>query len=408
LQYSFRHHYENNRFYRKYCETEKISPEDIRQPADLTRIPLIPDKFFKDYPPGTEFIEWLGKIATGGLPDAGLSRLSHSFQRIMEALEREGMLVTFTSGTSGRFSFFPRSRLTWARQQCSFAYAMLTIIGEVFDPGRLYMQVAPHPLKTYLFIGKITVPAYGILCLAENATFLMDRWITPDSVRLSSGKTHGIKEWFQSRLFKAAGARLVETFVRKLELNARKGQQLVLGGPPALINSVFSRLEEKGRSLDLGEKGTLITGGGWKLSGANRLTQTQWRHKAQKILGIPDERCRDIYAMSECSAVFPECEGHYKHVPHSIVYPVVLGDDLKPVGYGQWGRFAFLDPLPASYPGFILTGDRVKLLESCPVCHRIGPVIDSEISRMPGMENRGCAGIVAGLIAEDINEIRGN
>ncbi|UCD14549.1 MAG: hypothetical protein JSW60_03775, partial [Thermoplasmatales archaeon] len=94
------------------------------------------------------------------------------------------------------------------------------------------------------------------------------------------------------------------------------------------------------------------------------------------------------------------CEGHYKHVPPTII-PLVLDEDLNPIGYNQFGRFAFIDPIPYSYPGFIITGDRVKIMEHCPVCEREGPVLDIEVTRLPGVEGRGCAAVMADLMQQE-------
>ena len=128
-----------------------------------------------------------------------------------------------------------------------------------------------------------------------------------------------------------------------------------------------------------------------------------FREKVEEILGIPQERYHDVYAMSECSSVFLSCEGHYKHIPPLIV-PLVLDEDLNQLDYDQVGRFAFIDPLPDSYPGFIITGDRVKILERCPKCQREGPVLDVEVTRMPGSEGRGCAAVMAELMQQDGEE----
>jgi len=62
-----------------------------------------------------------------------------------------------------------------------------------------------------------------------------------------------------------------------------------------------------------------------------------------------------------------------------------------PAEYGEWGRYAFLDASAQSYPGFIISGDRVRMFEHCPVCDRPGPVLDREIERAKGEEVRGCA-----------------
>ena len=81
--------------------------------------------------------------------------------------------------------------------------------------------------------------------------------------------------------------------------------------------------------------------------------------------------------------------------------PLVLDEDLNPLGYNQFGRFAFIDPIPYSYPGFIITGDRVKILENCPICEREGPVLDIEVTRLPGVEGRGCAAVMADLMQQE-------
>jgi hypothetical protein len=81
---------------------------------------------------------------------------------------------------------------------------------------------------------------------------------------------------------------------------------------------------------------------------------------------------------------------------------MVLDEDNQPMGYGEEGRFAFLDPVSNSYPGFIITGDRVRLYERCPACGRPGVVMDSDISRMAGAEAKGCGNLMRDLIAEEL------
>jgi phenylacetate-coenzyme A ligase PaaK-like adenylate-forming protein len=77
LQYScikqaYIHNYNNNRFYHKFCKERAVSPDDIKTNEDLLKIPLLPDKFFKDYPAGKDFALWLANIYTGALPLHGL------------------------------------------------------------------------------------------------------------------------------------------------------------------------------------------------------------------------------------------------------------------------------------------------------------------------------------------------
>jgi hypothetical protein len=84
-------------------------------------------------------------------------------------------------------------------------------------------------------------------------------------------------------------------------------------------------------------------------------------------------------------------EGHYLHIPTTYFHPMVLDEEGNSLGYGEEGRFAFLDSLALSYPGFITTGDKVKIHEQCPACGRNSPVLDPEVERVGGEEGRGCA-----------------
>jgi len=57
-----------------------------------------------------------------------------------------------------------------------------------------------------------------------------------------------------------------------------------------------------------------------------------------------------------------------------------------------------------SYPGFIISGDRVRLLEHCPVCERPGPVLEPEVKRERGEEMRGCAEEVRRMLSMDLGK----
>lgn len=400
LRHSFEHHYELNAFYRQYCRGEGVSPAEIGEPSDLARIPLIPDTFFKDHPLAAGFFGWLQRIATGPVPDIDLKGANASFDDVIEALQERDFTVTFTSGTSGKFSFFPRDALTWMRQQYSYACGVAEILGSHYDSGLAVLILAPNPEKTHLFLGRVTGFAYGTLFDRDNVIPMVDRKLTTDAVRIATGRTKGVKEWAMARVMRLAQRRTVATLAGRLEGYAAGGRKALVVGPPAALSAVLSTLQERGKRLALGNNGFVLTGGGWKVMVDSAIPEQEFRGWIERILGVPDEHCRDLYGMSECSSPFPACEGHYKHVPHTVIYPFVLDDDLKPLGYAEYGRFAFLDALPNSYPGFIITGDRVRMLESCPVCDRKGPVIEPDICRIGGVEDRGCGGILRQLVGK--------
>jgi phenylacetate-coenzyme A ligase PaaK-like adenylate-forming protein len=403
LKYSFEHHYRANGFYHRFCQQEGIAPGDIKEPSDLLRIPLIPDTFFKDYPAGGAFYNWLKKIASVELPEIRFKSRNPSFDEVIEALCDSGIIVTFTSGSSGRYSFFPRDTLTWLRQRYSFACSGVELIRSEYeggDPQFFRLNAFPNPNKTLLFSGKIAIATYGTVFDKENVEYLIDRKVTTETLRIALGRTKGFVEKIIARLVLSNRKKLTAILGQKIQMVAGQGRKLVIAAPPILIENLLSLLESQGKHLELGKNVWLGTAGGWKVPTGGVLLDDRWRARIKAVLGIPEEQVRDVYGMSESSAFFPDCEGHYKHIPQSIVYPFVLDDELKPLGYGQFGRLALLDPLPNSYPGFIITGDRVRILKTCPVCDRPGPVFDNDISRIAGAENRGCAAIAREQMAK--------
>jgi hypothetical protein len=197
--------------------------------------------------------------------------------------------------------------------------------------------------------------------------------------------------------------RTIDKALRWLEHYDDTKVAICLIAPPFMIFHLMNRLEEEGRCFAFGERAGVFTAGGWKTRENKRISLKAFRTQVHDVLGIPETRCIDAYSMSEGNALMVSCpEGHYLHVPHTYFKPLILGEDLQPVGYGQPGRFAFLDAIARSYPGFVITGDQALMLEHCPVCDRPGPVLEPEVQRVTGEEVRGCAEQVRRTIAETL------
>jgi len=62
------------------------------------------------------------------------------------------------------------------------------------------------------------------------------------------------------------------------------------------------------------------------------------------------------------------------------------------------GFFGFLDPLAVSYPGFLISGDYVRMIDGECSCGLDGPAI-VEIGRAKTKEIKGCGGIMSSLKA---------
>jgi phenylacetate-coenzyme A ligase PaaK-like adenylate-forming protein len=398
IKYCFKHHIENNNLYRRICEVNKITPKLIESKDDLNKIPLLPDSFFKDYPEGKGFLTWLDNIYTGSMSMPNFKTDIPSHDEVIEEFNKNGIGIMFTSGTSGRFSFIPRDKGSWDRLRYNTIRSVIELMD--YNPNDNVILLIPNPRLTMLTIARLFGIAYDLYELENIYLALEDLKITTQFLRMQRAETIGIREKIKAKAMakispfvqKKSDLRMIKLF-EKFEKEAKR---VNIAGPPFWLDRILDRMKKEGRSVNLPDS-QVLTGGGWKAEEDKRTPEEVFREKVQDILGIPQERFHDVYAMSECSSVFLSCEGHYKHVPPTII-PLILDEDLNQLGYNKYGRFAFIDPLPESYPGFIITGDKVKLLKRCPVCSRQGPVLDIEVTRLPGVEGRGCAAVMAELM----------
>jgi phenylacetate-coenzyme A ligase PaaK-like adenylate-forming protein len=200
---------------------------------------------------------------------------------------------------------------------------------------------------------------------------------------------------------------MLKSSINWLERYERTTDTILLFGPPSLLLEIIETLEREGKRFEFGERGTVLTAGGWKVSEDKRISAAHFRKRVEEVLGIPETCSFDIYGMVEANAAPTSCpEGHYLHLPYTWFKPLVLDSSLTPAGYGERGRYAFLDALANSYPGFIITGDEVRLLEHCPVCDRPGPVLEPDVRRAKGEEMRGCAAVVQSVLKQDLERRR--
>ncbi|MFH1013854.1 MAG: hypothetical protein V1769_05035 [Thermoplasmatota archaeon] len=403
IKHCFKNQFENNFLYHRVCEVNKVSPKDITSMDDIRKIPLLPDAFFKDYPEGKGFLNWLKTIYTGSLPKAAFKSDIPSHDEIIEEFNKNGISIMFTSGTSGRFSFIPRDTRSWDRVKFSAMRSVIELMD--YDPDDQVILLIPDPRQTNLTIASLFGIAFD-LYNPSNVHVALDMKITTQFLRMQRDDTIGIREKIKAKALSTISPLMQRNsdmkIIHLLEQIEKKGQRVNIAGPPFWLDRIMQRMKKEGISVHLPQS-QVLTGGGWKAEENKRTPEETFRKKVEEVLGIPQERYHDVYAMSECSSVFMSCEGHYKHIP-PVIIPFVLDEDLNHVGYDTVGRFAFIDPLPESYPGFIITGDRVKILKHCPVCNREGPVLDIEVTRLPGVEGRGCAAVMAELMQKEGEE----
>jgi phenylacetate-coenzyme A ligase PaaK-like adenylate-forming protein len=402
IKESLNHHYNKSRFYNQLCKEYDFNPDLVHSEEDFKKIPMLPDTFFKEYPsenPKAVF-DWLRKISTVELGTYDYQ--GNDLQGFLRWAEQrlEG-LVNHSSGTTGHYSFMFRDKITFQRL---YYAAIKTLLG---IPDRLDDEphyVYPGSPNTFLTIGKWAGEA-GMVFDSTKRHFLTDREISMTIARLmATGSAKSIKERLMLRALHKAMIKGEEKMLSLFQELDKKGEQSFILSPPFQLYSIMLKMKERGINLDLGRSGSVvITGGGWKIFEHRKISLSEFAGMVKETLGVSNKFYTDLYGMSEMNGLAITCDGGYKHLTPWI-YPLVLDDNQGHIGYDEWGRFAFLDPVAYSYPGFIITGDKVKLLEKCPGCEKPGSVLESDITRMQGAEAKGCANLMRGLLAQEFKK----
>jgi long-chain-fatty-acid---luciferin-component ligase len=397
IKYTFSHHYALNPFYRKYSDTRGVTPDDIKTYDDLEKIPLLPDLTFKQHPSGVEFAHWIASVYTGELPTVVIDAPDPTFDDIINAFNAVGLAVFLSAGTSGRHTVIPRDARTYSICEYGASKTALYMLGDGFLADHS-LALSPNPAQSNLWVAK--GPAF-VSDLCEDTFHGLDFQITADSAIEHMSKNGQNKNVPLSPQVRAQ--KISENAIKWFERYDKTTDTISMAAFPFLLLEIMDALEREGKSFEFGERGAVLTGGGWKISEEKRISPADFWKRVEEMLGIPETRCFDMYGMVEMNmAVFTCSEGHYFHVPYTWLKPLVLDKGLAPAGYDEWGRFAFLDGLAWSYPGFIMTGDEARMLEHCPVCDRPGPVLEPEVKRAPSEEVRGCAEELRRLLASDL------
>jgi phenylacetate-coenzyme A ligase PaaK-like adenylate-forming protein len=397
---AFNFHYDNNLFYNQFSKQRKISPNDIKGEKDFKKIPMMPDAFFKDYPSEKpeDVFKWLYQVSSVDIGEYNFNG-KYLTQFLGWAENRLKGLILHSSGTSGKFSIVFRDEISMKRIIHILLKAVLFQITDLDDNAHF---VYPGSTKTFL-AGGHAIGKASELFDDGHKHFSTDRTLSLEIIKLmSTGHAAGLKQKLELKMIQKAMIKGRYKMIDLLQELEKKKEQVAMVTFPILIWDIMDIMEKDGITMNLGELNSfIISGGGWKIHTHRKVTEDEFAKRIEEFFGIPKENYRDFYGMSEMNGAAISCEERYKHLTDWI-YPMVLDEQMEPVGFGETGRFAFIDPAGYGYPGFIISGDRVKLLEECPKCGKSGIVIDSEVTRMKGAEGRGCGNLMRDLMAEEI------
>jgi hypothetical protein len=425
-----RHYLTNVPAYRAFADEVGIGP-DIRDLAPIKRELMSTDDVFKSYDPAwlderryDEMNRWLGKIFHERISfdTSGIETIDAWIERLMA----HGVRVIYSSGSSGRFSFVPRDAETWHRFSIAPS-AYMTSLALDLDPTRTVQRALLggatrllDPFTLAKVLHRKTMPDHDGVFLAfrgghmgtqivaqelakrvRASTFLYESHLSASTLRLLATGPKTREDERALIEFRAATvgqkeARLAHV-ISTLEDSSRAGRKVFLAGAPYLFKELLEVARSRG-PIPLPPGSMVMTGGGWKTFSGEKIEQHVLHDMIAEAFAMPVNCVVDAYSMAEVHGVVPRCEHGRYHVP-PVIEAMVVDEQMRPMtGKDLTGTFAFLDPFALSYPGFIVTGDRVRMIDEPCACGIHGPAF-TEIGRAPGREVKGCGGVMASIQA---------
>lgn len=341
-------------------------------------LPLMFDhRVFKNYP--LSLIEtrnipklhaWLNRLTTRDLSGMDLSGLT-TIEAWLDRLDEFGMLVTTSSGTTGKLSFIPRSRTEYPAWESAYLGMLHASIGvdpytdkvETFAPSYrgghqtalkvplMFNTIAAGGPEHYHTLYQTHMPAdlmslAGRMQAAEDRGELERLELDPalltarqEMIALAKRRPQDLADWFAA-LFEGYRG-------KRVKISGLGGDLLrtALDGAAKGIKPAFA-------------PGSLaFFGGGLK---GFKHDLPDWEAYVSEFFGV--ERLATCYGMSEMMSLSPRCShGNYHIMP--MIIPVLFDADMEPlprVG-AQTGRFGFFDLLAQTYWGGFISGDEVTL-----------------------------------------------
>jgi len=281
------------------------------------------------------------------------------------------MLVTYSSGTTGKLSFVPRSYDEFGPWKFHFFNVNQAAGGPnawevklpTFFPGYrggyqtmlkmmslFNVEMAGGP-ENYYTLYDTHIPAdlmalSGRLQSAEDKGEVASLGLDPalleqrqQMLRQGRQRDSDLETWF---------AKLIEQF---------KGQRVKIGGTFSDMYRVARAGLDKGMKCEFAPGSILMGGGGMK---GYKDAPDDWEEQVKEFFGIP--RLGNQYGFSECIGNGPLCEAGYFHMPpYSVLLLMGPDGEALPREGVQKGRLVIVDPIPLSYWGGFTSGDEVTV-----------------------------------------------
>jgi hypothetical protein len=430
LLHNHEHYRSHISAYRRLCEEEKLTHLDSLEP--ITERLMSTDDLFKSYQP-----RWLDNHEFDRMT-AWLSELHHrpialdttqitSISEWISALRGAGLAPVYSSGTSGMLSFVPRDQANLALLKTANTAYLIALLS-YNKLGTRLQRTAVKAAATWLqpptferFVRALSPRGFdgafldfrgggtGMQAIGHEAAaafsrqiFLYNATLPPEALRvLARGPRNQAEQTLLQQLQNETITRKAENYARfadELRQSSQAGRRVFLFGAPYQLKELCEQITASGSAVQLHPESLLLFGGGWKSFAGEALAREALLTLISEQLGLDATRIIEGYAMTEINVMSIRCEHGRFHVP-PLVEPVIFNEALLPMrGSDVRGIYGFLDPLAIAYPGFIITGDVVHLVDQECACGLNGPAI-LEIGRARQRDIKGCGGVLASVRA---------
>ena len=350
--------------------------------------------------------QWLDKLTVHDLTKMDLSGLT-TIEGWLERLEAFGMLVTYSSGTTGKLSFVPRSYDELGPWKFSFYNVNHACTGVDAWTEKLPTLSPVYRGGYQTMLKMLSLFQVEMAGGEEHFHTLYDTHIPADlmalSGRLQAAEDKGevMSLGLDPALLEQRGLMMEQGRTREADMERWftklmaefKGRKVKIGGTFADLYRVARAGLDRGMTCQFAPGSIMVGGGGMK---GYKDAPADWEDQVKQFFGV--DRLANQYGFSECIGNAPLCEAGYFHfMPYTV--PLLMDADGKslPREGVQKGRLVLVDPIPTSYWGGFTSGDEVEMHwdEKCD-CGWGGPRASKTIRRFA--ENEGgddkitCAG----------------
>jgi len=308
-------HYTNNPTYKKYCKKFGISPSSLKNFSDLNKIPFFTTWFLKE-------------IFTSN--------------KKSKFLTNKNIINLSSSGTTQTPVFYPFDKESLKRSTLVHGKIIKELLQ--FSPFDELLILLPHPQESGTGISRFHKDTYNPL--------VKKIW------------------WGVDKNFKLKWE-IIKNCLKKSDTI------LHIIGTHFIWYELLMRLKEKKLTTTLHPSCKAILTGGWK-GREKKMSNEELYNFIAESLNIQKNNIREQYGNIDVYTVFLGCEYNRLHV-HPWVYISIRDKNLEEISTGEKGVAIIWTSIVTSYPAFILTSDKCKLItdydERCE-CGRIGPTIE--------------------------------